>query len=88
MGPEVSYRISYLRLNVASAEFGSMLLVLVLENVNGSGKNGLQTLSDLSYNYVPEDPAQVGTEYTYGHLQPTSVYKGDKLTSKHQNSGT
>lgn len=37
-----------------------MLLVLVLENVNGSGKNSPQTLSDLSNNYVPEDPAQVG----------------------------
>jgi len=45
-----------------------MLLVLVLESVNGSGKNRLQTLSDLSNNYVPEDPAQSGTEYTYGQL--------------------
>jgi len=46
----------------------AMLLFLVLENVNGSGKNSLQTLSDLSNNYVPEDPAKVGTEYTYGQL--------------------
>jgi len=45
-----------------------MLLVLVLENVNGSGKNSLQTLSDLTNNCIPEDPAQVGTHYTYGRL--------------------
>jgi len=37
-----------------------MLLVLVLENVNGNCKNSPQTLSDFSNNYVPEDPAQVG----------------------------
>jgi hypothetical protein len=59
MGPEVNYKISYLRLHVASTDFGPMLLILVSENVNGSGKNILKTLYDLSRNYVPEDPARV-----------------------------
>jgi hypothetical protein len=36
-----------------------MLLVLVLENVNGSGENSLQTISHLRNKYVPYYPAQV-----------------------------
>jgi hypothetical protein len=92
MDPEVNYRIAYHRLHVASTDFGPMLLILVSENVNGSGKNILQTLSDLSRNYVLEDPARVDFIPSRNRVYiwpttPTSVYKGDQVTSKYQHSG-